>query len=129
MENVKNGQTYFKNIAIFTRLPGHFSTVCMKGLNLFNQFLGEEVFPMFGTVINTSQQLTFICIQSLSYCVKYAIMHFYSLNRIFGVRIEYTILSLYVKKRHNENPYFFTFNAVFLKHIEQIELQIFSIVL
>ena len=56
-------------------------------------------------------------------------MHFYSLNRIFGVRIEYTILSLYVKKRRNENPYFFTFNAVFLKHIEQIELQIFSIVL
>ena len=37
---LKNGQTYFKNLAVstpqdFKSMFGHFSILCMKGLNLY----------------------------------------------------------------------------------------------
>ena len=37
MQNVENGETYFKNLAVFTPqdfkiMVGHYTTLCMKGL-------------------------------------------------------------------------------------------------
>ena len=44
---LKNGQTYFKNLAVFTpqdfkSMFGHFSTLCNKGLSSDNLLTGYE---------------------------------------------------------------------------------------
>ena len=63
---IKNGQTYFKNLAVFTpsifiSLVSHFSTLCMEGINwkitmrekcpysefFWSIFSGLECFPVF----------------------------------------------------------------------------------
>ena len=49
---LKNGQTYFKNLAVFTpqdfsSMLGHFSTLCNKGLSNTNNVLHYSVTNVF----------------------------------------------------------------------------------
>ena len=63
---LKNGQTYFKNLTVFTpqdsySIFGHFSTLCMKGLKIYiyNSYAGKSSYNGKGN--RTSQQsLNFI---------------------------------------------------------------------